>query len=357
MDYDAMTRRVLARAGEYEKRKKNRRKTALRVGVPALCVLAVGIGVVHASLRASRAWKEWTELVMIAEAPEQSTLQHPEGDAAPLPEEPDAKQPGTVEEPVIGEGPPPEGDIVPEMLYIPEIELPEPEAGAMADMIGLVVWNGDVYTQAQGYTGADAERVLPLAAKHLGRARGNIDEWSTQDDYATELASTCTGEIYTVSGYDTRFRLCAVDEMTLEDGTTVPWVWFMERLNGISLGTGADLFDARLCLPGRIESVRYQTHDDWNEGRNNFQALDDVQAAERLIEAACAGQFEYVHDEQPDFYSREGKQLHLYLTLTDGTVTELRLFEGGWVGYQPLGWYFVKIPGETVEAVFDAAGL
>ena len=63
MDYDAMTRRVLARAGEYEKRKKNRRKTALRVGVPALCVLAVGIGVVHASLRASRAWKEWTELV------------------------------------------------------------------------------------------------------------------------------------------------------------------------------------------------------------------------------------------------------------------------------------------------------
>ena len=224
-------------------------------------------------------------------------------------------------------------------------------------MIGLVVWHGAVYTEAQMYLGDEAETVKQLAAQHLGRARGNIDEWSSQDDYSTELASTCTGEIYTVSGYDPDFRLCAVDEMLTDDGTTITWVWFLERLNGIDLAAGADLFDARLCLPGRIESVRYQTHDDWNEGRNNFLALDDVQAAERLIEAACAGQFEYVHDEQPDFYSREGKQLHLYLTLTDGTVTELRLFEGGWVGYQPLGWYFVKIPVETVEAVFDAAGL
>ncbi|MBR4132794.1 MAG: hypothetical protein IKT99_07425, partial [Oscillospiraceae bacterium] len=241
-----------------------------------------------------------------------------------------------------------------ETVQIPTVELPERTEGVEADMIGLVVYHGAVYTEAQMFLGDEAETVKQLAAQHLGRARGNIDEWSSQDDYATELASTCTGEIYTVSGYDPDFRLCAVQEMLNDDGTAAPWVWFLERLNGISLATGADLFDARLCLPGRIESAQYENDGDWNEGRNNWLPLDDVEAVEHLVEAACEGQFAYVHDEQPDFYSRERRQVHLRLTLTDGTVAELRLFEGGWVGYQPLGWYFVNIPGEAFDAVFDA---
>lgn len=332
MDYDEMTRRVLARAREYENQRKKRRKTALLAGIPALCVLAVGIGAVHASLQASRAWKEWTEIPMISEAPEeQQALSAPAPQDDPCP---------------VNDG---EGSAA-ETLQIPAVELPEPREDVEYDMIGLVVWHGAIYTQAQGYTGADAERISFLPAQHLGRAKGNIDEWSAQDDYATELASTCTGEIYTVSGYDPDFRLCAVDEMILDDGTSVPWIWFMERLNGIDLGLGADLFDTRLCLPGRIASAAYQTHDDWNEARNNYRPLEDTDALERLVEEACAGQFEYVED----IYSRQGKQVHLYLTLTDGTVTELRLFEGGWVGYQPLGWYFVHIPGEVFDAVFDA---
>ena len=327
MDYDAMTRRVLARAREYEERRKKRRKTALRVGIPALCVLVLAVG-------------SWIANQKPQASDPQPTLSDPE------------EQQQALSAPELQDDPSPVNDgdgSAAETLQIPAVELPEPREDVEYDMIGLVVWHGAIYTQAQGYTGVDAERISDLPAQHLGRARGNIDEWSAQDDYATEFASTCTGEIYTVSGYDPDFRLCAVDEMIMDDGSAVPWIWFMERLNGIGLGLGADLFDTRLCLPGRIESAAYQSHDDWNEARNNYQPLEDTEAVERLIEAACAGQFEYVDD----IYSRVGKQVHLYLTLTDGTVTELRLFEGGWVGYQPLGWYFVHIPGEAFDAVFD----
>ena len=319
MDYDAMTRRVLARAREYVERRKKRKKIALSVGIPSLCALALAVGIAYAARPAA-----------------QPTLSAP------------AMEPAAQGDPVNVPD-----DSSTETLYIPALELPEPQEGVEADMIGLVVFHGAIYTEAQMYLGDEAAPALALAAQHLGRARGNIDEWSSQDDYATELASTCSGEIYTVSGYDPDFRLCAVQEMLTDDGTTVPWVWFLERLNGISLATGADLFDARLCLPGRIESAQYENDGDWNEGRNNWLPLDNVEAVEHLVEAACEGQFEYVHDEQPDFYSRERKQVHLRLTLTDGTVTELRLFEGGWVGYQPLGWYFVNIPGEAFDAVFD----
>ena len=321
MDYLEMTRRVLARAKECEERRKKRKKIAIGVGIPALCALALAAGIAYAARPA-----------------EQPAL------SAPVP----AKEPAAQGDPVNVPD-----DSSTETVHIPAVELPEQTEGVEADMIGLVVWHGAVYTEAQMYLGDEAAPALSLAAQHLGRAKGNIDEWSSQDDYATELASTCTGEIYTVSGYDPDFRLCAVDEMLTDDGATIPWVWFLERLNGIDLAAGADLFDARLCLPGRIESVRYETHDDWNEGRDNWRPLDDAEAVERLVEAACEGQFAYVHDEQPDFYSRERKQVHLRLTLIDGTVAELRLFEGGWLGYQPLGWYFVNIPGEAFDAVFD----
>ena len=47
-------------------------------------------------------------------------------------------------------------------------------------------------------------------------------------------------------------------------------------------------------------------------------------------------------------------QGHLFCALSDGTTVELRLIEGGYVGYQELGWYFVKMPGDVFDAVLAA---
>ena len=49
-------------------------------------------------------------------------------------------------------------------------------------------------------------------------------------------------------------------------------------------------------------------------------------------------------------------QVHLILTMEDNTIVRLRLIEGGYVGYDALGWYFVQIPGETFDAVYAACG-
>ena len=49
-------------------------------------------------------------------------------------------------------------------------------------------------------------------------------------------------------------------------------------------------------------------------------------------------------------------QAHLILTMSDGTVIRIRLIEGGYVGYDPLAWYFVKIPEDVFNSVYDACG-
>ena len=243
-------------------------------------------------------------------------------------------------------------------IYIPAIELPTNTDGVEFDMIGLFIYQGRIYTQAAWYYNDDAQYIKEnLVGERIGFAKGNINEWSTQDEYATEFAGSAHGYVYTVKGYDESFRLCMTESYTDDDGNDIQWVNFYERLNGIGLGHGHNLFEDRLHLSDNWSHVKYQRNDDWHYSRNNFNDLtgvtdDDIAV---FINAMYDGMFENVHEtfDINDFY-KNGNQTHLYVYMNDGTVIELRLFEGGYVGYQHLGWYFVKIPGEAFDTVFNA---
>ncbi len=241
-------------------------------------------------------------------------------------------------------------------LNIPAIQLPKKSKGVEFDMIALVVYKGGIYTQTQRYIGADAEGVDGLVGEKLGYATGEIDEWSTQDDYAEEFASSITGNIFSVKGYSTDYRLCMSTFYEDEDGNQVKYIEFFERLNGIGITDGEDLFGDRLNTKERLESIKYQTHDDWNNSHNNYKDLPDITSAQinSFLDTLYTGRFEYLHEKDPNFYSDAKKQTHLYLCMNDNTIVELRLMEGGYVGYQWMGWYFVRMPGEAFDAIFNA---
>lgn len=141
------------------------------------------------------------------------------------------------------------GDRADGSVYLPKMELPKQSNAAMMDMIGLIVYQGRIYTQT-------SSRVAPEAAKDvlgekIGRSIGNISEWSSQDEFAKEFASTIgEQDVYTVKGYDRDFRLMTyfVDE----DGRV--WSEFYECLNGIRLANGADLFQ-KLRIEGQIQTA------------------------------------------------------------------------------------------------------
>jgi hypothetical protein len=61
--------------------------------------------------------------------------------------------------------------------------------------------------------GIDISKISPESAEYLlgeklGTTKGNIDEWSKQDDYAVDFASTIEKrDVYAVKGYDKSFRI------------------------------------------------------------------------------------------------------------------------------------------------------
>ena len=251
-------------------------------------------------------------------------------------------------------------------VTIPAVTLPDASAQVAYDMVGLVVYKGRIYTQAGDYFGEDAKPLEALVGAHLGTAKGNLNEWSSQDEYATEFASTVPGEVYAVNGYDDGFRICIRGEIAYDEQDPVVWIQFFDCLNGVTLHTGKNLFEDRLHLSENAETVRYLSHFDWDNATGAMQEAnldpdvwatfwEQVDQAEFLNLWDPDGTWSDPTSDYTTIYDTQN-QTHLYLAMRDGTTVELRLIEGGYVGYQPLGWYFVQIPEDAFNAVYDACG-
>jgi hypothetical protein len=239
-------------------------------------------------------------------------------------------------------------------VTVPAIELPKNTNGSAMDMIALIVYQNRIYTQSIYYDGEEASQISDLVDTYLGYAKGNIDEWSSQEEYSKELAATVMGDVYTVKGYDSEFRLCIKGQYNDENGNTIEYVNFYDHLNGISLGTGKDLFGDRLQLMNQWDYAKYQEHQNWDTGWPNYEYHDLSGVTDADLEAFLTQLYssEFVDLSESNIYDKE--QGHLYFYMKDGTNIPLRLMEGGYVSYQPLGWYFVKMPGEIFDKIYNA---
>ncbi|MGN1144775.1 MAG: hypothetical protein ACI4SU_09415 [Anaerovoracaceae bacterium] len=233
--------------------------------------------------------------------------------------------------------------------WIPAIQLPEPEEGVTYDMVACVVYKGNVYVgNTNGYYGEDADRIRGLLDEYVGEAKGNLDEWSTQSDYAEELAGSVGGSIYTLKGYDPDFRLACVGEGD---------ILILEHLNGIHVYKGSEIFDDRLHLAENGKAVSCIDHETWYYGGSGEDDPVPVSIDEGVwndfLKEISEGTFDDL--QLSEVYGEIA--VHLYVTMEDGTVNPFRISRDGYVLYDGLPWYGVKISDDTLQAVLEACGV
>lgn len=217
------------------------------------------------------------------------------------------------------------------------------------DMVAFVIYGGRMYECSQVLEGDAAEELM---GEYLFTSPGYIDEWSSPEEY-TDGTGSVAGDVYTVKGYDSAFRLC----IPLDGGALLE---LYDTLDGITLRTGEDLYGERLHLRENWREAEYQTHDDWNSNEDTFRTpeLTEEEIA-AFIDALYAGEFEYwgPDSETGDIYMLGLEQKHLYFRLADGSSVELRLFENGLVKYTPLpDRVLVDASGAAFDAVWAACG-
>jgi hypothetical protein len=227
-------------------------------------------------------------------------------------------------------------------ITVPVIKLPDAEAsGIAADMIGLFVYQGRIYQQSNTALVMDENYVvnkddmMNLRGDYLGKTKGSINEWSKQEDYATEFASTIgESEIYTVKGYDSKNRLMVYSEY--EDGSFGCQIY--DSFGGDVLTIGADYFDV-LHLQDNIVSYQWESFDSWNygKGERTDATINDgfQQFIDALYTSTPMGDMFDMFTENVDYDS----QKFIYVKTRDNLITSLRLFKGGYL-YAPMVGFF-----------------
>jgi hypothetical protein len=229
-------------------------------------------------------------------------------------------------------------------VFLDKVELPD-GSGSGAKMMPLIVYKGRVYIMAN-YRDMDGTDPESLKGELIGRTKGNLDEWSKQDDYAVNLASSVgEADVYTVKGYDDDFRI-----MTIEEGVGVR---FFECVNGIWVANGEELF-GKMKIRGNVEKVEYQLFADWDSGQKNYRTLDVMDRVDGFVDALYQAEFLEVIDEKAPDLLYTLNRAPLYLLLKDGTIAELMLFEGGYVKYVGLfGEAVFKMDVEAFNSIYE----
>lgn len=225
-------------------------------------------------------------------------------------------------------------------VVIPKMKVEIKNGSAEIDMMAFFIYQGRSYVQYEWF-----EEEVNFVGEYLGTATGSIDEWTKPDDYV-ELSGSISGDFYEVKGFAPAFMLC----MKYEDGSVSTYV----NDNGITLTTGADLFEERLHLAGNYHAVSYQTREDWYHSTGVTYELDDtgMQVAERFVAALNESPFMLTSDvpldeDETNIYDRE--IYHMFFYMDNGMTVQLRLYEGGYVRFQGIMEACVQVN----ESIFD----
>lgn len=218
-------------------------------------------------------------------------------------------------------------------IKIPKIQLSDDLSHA--DMIGLIVYNGKIYTQTT--TEIESENAKELLGKMLGTTKGNIDEWSNQDAYDEEFASTIgETDVYSVKGYNEKFRI-----MTYEEAEGKSYAEFYESLNGITVHDGEDIF-GELNMNGNVVNAKYRIFSDWDNSIDNYNSISNMDAVNSFIESLNnAEPLPREPNSDPIRNSRNNEEYrNLLIELNDGSKVNLTLIKGGYIYYGYMNIYF-----------------
>lgn len=210
-------------------------------------------------------------------------------------------------------------------VAIPAIELPE---HGSAKMMPLIVYKGKIYTQSA--TTIDKNKISEIKGEKLGKTKAGIDEWSKQDQYAEEFASTI-GEIdvYSVKGYKKDFRIMTYYEINGE-----VFAEFYESLTGITVHDGNDIF-GKLNLMNNVQEVKSRSYEDSLSNMNKFKNIESLEVINSFLKELKKAKPYLIQDVEAkigDFRNND-QYKELTLHLTDGTIVTLGVIKGGYISY------------------------
>lgn len=209
------------------------------------------------------------------------------------------------------------------VVTIPKITLSKGTSNSNAIMQEFVEYNGRVYGKTE--TLIDIQSAKKLMGEKLGNAKGNIDEYSRDDISGAGLNSNIPGEVYSVKGYDSNFRIMLLSK-DLGGGRGL----FLECYNGITISSGKDVL-GKLKMQDNVLKFTYTHFGGWSIP---IYDLTDNKLTSKFVDA-LNNTTPHLYDKIPGVIPFGKKDLMRYIaiTLKDGSVVNLSLSKNGYIIY------------------------
>ena len=233
-------------------------------------------------------------------------------------------------------------------ITIAQVKLPDANGEVNARMRPLFVYQNRVYIRystaidsPDGYTVSEAD-MINLRGDFIGKTTGGIDEWSGKEDYVDDLTSNIgEAEVYTVKGYDSKYRLMVYTPYEGGFGCEI-----YDSFGCLTINSGDDYFGL-LNLKGNVDSYQWESLDSWNNGGTQKQDQEADDALNKFIKALYSSTpVERSIDTLIDESSADGQKF-LYLKTKDNLITPIRLLKDGYVYVDEIGFFQVD------KAAFD----
>ncbi|MDO5292671.1 MAG: hypothetical protein Q4F05_07965 [bacterium] len=239
-------------------------------------------------------------------------------------------------------------------VTLSSLELPSSSASQLSDMIGLVIYQGHIY-QDSGRITVNQKTKDALVGTYVGTATGSIDEWtsnSNSDEYEKDFASTFAGDIYTVSGYSSDFRLC-----TFYNEGDVFYIQLLDYIDGITLITGKDLLTTRLSLLENYSGISFSTYSEELDYEEDTPSTTTIKMRNETITSffAALNDAAFLRDQEfSDNKSKTLKQFFVSVQLKDGTNADFLVYENGYVKYMDFfDPVYLTVSGEAFDQFFN----
>ncbi|MCR4779155.1 MAG: hypothetical protein K5858_09945 [Lachnospiraceae bacterium] len=117
---------------------------------------------------------------------------------------------------------------------------------------------------------------------------------------------------------------------------------------------GYELFEEKLHLSDGVSSFAWISDEDYLRGNLSYEQADiSLKDWNDFLAAADSGVFEiFLHHTTGE--AEKAKIAHLVLYMSDGSVYSFFLTPGGYMGYDGLDGYCVKIPSEVFDVIYGA---
>ena len=230
-------------------------------------------------------------------------------------------------------------------IIIPAIIL-NVKDGVSAKMFALVVYKSKIYTESS--TQLDSTNIKNLLGEKIGRTINSIDEWNVKAKSSEELPSNIgEQDIYTVKGYNEDFRIMSYFKIKDQE-----YAQFFDCLNGITVKSGKDIF-GKLNLVDNIESAKFVTFDNWNNGIDGYVKFEDINLLNEVSrDLISAVPYNYKTVEKDIDSSKNNNEFREFtLKLKDGLELKLTAFKKGYVSYGYSNVYF-KVESSVIDKLW-----